>query len=361
MLRISAQNQIGRYLHRHILLAPRCFSRRFLTTEQSEPKSRKWALPLAGGLFIGLASLYFFLPDVSRSAPTTSRKPLSARHFTPTTVISSESSGPDTKILKLRVPPNLVPKEGDDPIGFGPIWSVFIKDDDIQVERPYTPLESIDEDGTMVFWIKKYPRGEVGRWLHSKQPGDTIELRGPLKTWPWKEGEWDEVVMISGGTGITPFYQLVHQVFEHPTSISQNTRFTLVHGSRTPEELPPERVLGPLAAYAEEHPHKFRLKLFVDADDGSKPPLVTPSLETCRVNDEHMKRIMGVPELTWWQRWFSSRDTRPAISQKTLFLVCGPEPMIAAIAGPYGRNYSQGPTLGILGRLGVTPKQVWKL
>ncbi len=35
--------------------------------------------------------------------------------------------------------------------------------------------------------------------------------------------------------------------------------------------------------------------------------------------------------------------------------------MINAIAGPYGRNYSQGPVLGILGGLGFTSSQVRKL
>jgi cytochrome-b5 reductase len=77
-----------------------------------------------------------------------------------------------------------------------PIWSIYIKDDDIQVERPYTPLEGVSEDGRMLFWIKKYEKGEVGRWLHSKNVGDTIEIRGPLKTWLWQEGAWDEVVMV---------------------------------------------------------------------------------------------------------------------------------------------------------------------
>jgi cytochrome-b5 reductase len=78
-----------------------------------------------------------------------------------------------------------------------PIWSVFIKDDDIQVERPYTPLEGIDEHGRMLFWIKKYPKGEVGRWLHSKKVGDQVEFRGPLSTWPWNEDAWDEIVMVN--------------------------------------------------------------------------------------------------------------------------------------------------------------------
>ena len=35
--------------------------------------------------------------------------------------------------------------------------------------------------------------------------------------------------------------------------------------------------------------------------------------------------------------------------------------MVNAIAGPFGRNFSQGPIGGILGKLGYTPDQVYKL
>lgn len=35
--------------------------------------------------------------------------------------------------------------------------------------------------------------------------------------------------------------------------------------------------------------------------------------------------------------------------------------MVNAIAGPYGRNYSQGKVGGILGELGLQSHQVWKL
>lgn len=35
--------------------------------------------------------------------------------------------------------------------------------------------------------------------------------------------------------------------------------------------------------------------------------------------------------------------------------------MINAIAGPYGRNYSQGTIGGVLGTLGCRQDQVWKL
>ena len=35
--------------------------------------------------------------------------------------------------------------------------------------------------------------------------------------------------------------------------------------------------------------------------------------------------------------------------------------MISAIAGPYGRNFSQGAVGGILGRMGITSDRVYKL
>ena len=114
---------------------------------------------------------------------------LSPSRFTPCSVVSTENSGPRTKLITLSVPENLLKGPS-----FHPIWSVFIKDDDIQVERPYTPL--LVDNNRLVFWIKSYPNGEVGRWLHSKQLGDQVEIRGPLQTWPWKEDAWDDIVMV---------------------------------------------------------------------------------------------------------------------------------------------------------------------
>ncbi|KAJ3511550.1 hypothetical protein NLJ89_g4032 [Agrocybe chaxingu] len=140
-------------------------------------------------------SVYFFLEDPARAAPTLGRVSISPTHFTPTQVISNEDSGSNTKLLQLKLPKHLLPKDNPEEI-FAPIWSIFIKDDDIQVERPYTPLTGVDDDGHMLFWIKKYPSGEVGRWLHSKKPEDRVEIRGPLKTWVWKEDTWDDVVMV---------------------------------------------------------------------------------------------------------------------------------------------------------------------
>jgi len=116
--------------------------------------------------------------------------------WSPTTLVASEETSKDTRLLTLSIPRHLIPKSSST----RPIWSIYIKDDDIQVERPYTPLEGIDEDGNLKLWVKKYPKGEVGRWLHSKKPGETIEIRGPLQTWLHERhpDEWDEIIMVDG-------------------------------------------------------------------------------------------------------------------------------------------------------------------
>ncbi|KAJ7086621.1 hypothetical protein C8R44DRAFT_721291 [Mycena epipterygia] len=302
------------------------------------------------GVFGAGAAVYLFLPDRSRSAPTLDNASLSPSHFTRATLTSSEPSGPNTKLLALTV--HRPPAQTHTPLA--PIWSVFIKDNDIQVERPYTPLEGIDEHGRMLFWIKQYPKGEVGRWLHSKRVGDHVEFRGPLSTWAWKEDAWDEIVMISGGTGITPFYQLFH------SSISKGhskTRFTLLHSSPTPSELPPPEILGPLRAYAAENPERLGLHLFVDRRDGGIPADVPP-LQVGRISKPEIRRCLGL-NTPWWRNIFVKASNGPP--RKVMFLVCGPEPMIAAIAGPYGRNFSQGEVGGVLGELGYTSSEVRKL
>ncbi|GAV99413.1 ferredoxin reductase-like protein [Lentinula edodes] len=114
----------------------------------------------------------------------------------------------------------------------------------------------------MSFWIKKYEHGEVGRWLHSKKVGDEIEIRAPLQTWLWKDDN------ISGGSGIAPFFQLFHEIISR--GVSSRTRFTLLHSSRSPSELPPSKILQRLSSFASENPERFKFRVFVDTLDSEE-------------------------------------------------------------------------------------------
>ncbi|KAG2077655.1 ferredoxin reductase-like protein [Suillus decipiens] len=326
---------------------------RAINTSRSLRRATK--ILLLGGTSAAVAA-YLLLPDISRGAPTCDNIPLSPSHFTPAKLVSSTITSSGTKFLTIAIPPDLLPKGND---LFAPIWSVFIKDDDIQVERPYTPLDGVDENGNMRFWIKRYQHGEVSRWLYSKQVGDTIEIRGPLKTWSWKDDAWDEIILISGGTGITPFYQLLRAVFSGKSSFQG--RITLLHSSRTPSELPPRDILDPLLKFAQHNSEKFKLKFFVDSFGGTKGQSSTDlEVHEGRIGKDSISSALhSASRAPWWRSLFSQDSD--VSDRKILFLVCGPEQMVEAIAGPYGRNYSQGPVGGVLRSLGYKSRQVWKL
>lgn len=183
----------------------RCFhasqSRLRVTTERPRVTNtpvlgrRVWrTIVYVSGVGVVSGGLYYLLVNgPSRAAPTSSKIPMAATHFTPVTVTSSIPCTPYTKLLKLELQPQTIPKQMP---RRGMVYSIYIKDSDIQVERPYTPLEGLDKTGEMVFWVKRYQGGEVGRWIHERKVGDQIEVRGPVITWQWQEEEWDEIIMV---------------------------------------------------------------------------------------------------------------------------------------------------------------------
>ncbi|KAH7887964.1 hypothetical protein F5I97DRAFT_1804980 [Phlebopus sp. FC_14] len=341
-----------RYAHKSLRATP--------TPSAKKLRLVKPVLFLAG--ISSTVAVYLLLPDKSRATPTYASKTLSPSYFTPATLVKSTETSADTKLLTLSVPPELLPH--DHPDKLTPIWSVFIKDDDIQVERPYTPLEGVGGDGKMTFWIKKYEYGEVGRWLHSKQPGESIEIRGPVTTWlrSWMVGDWDEIIMISGGTGITPFYQLLHGIFANNDTPFRG-RLTLLHSSRSKADGPPPMMMNFLTTTAQKHPDKFKLQLFVDSLIGGVVGECSATLKLGRIGKADIQNALELPsDPPWWRRlfpWSTAAVNSP--ERKIMIMVCGPEQMVKTIAGPYGRNYSQGQVGGILEELGFNSRQVWKL
>ena len=71
---------------------------------------------------------------------------------------------------------------------------VSVKDDSMQVQRPYTPV-SIKE-GHFDLLVKRYPEGSVSPWIHSKKVGETVEIRGPVLTFPYERNSHKEIGMV---------------------------------------------------------------------------------------------------------------------------------------------------------------------
>ncbi|CAE6464485.1 unnamed protein product [Rhizoctonia solani] len=307
--------------------------------------------------------LYAFASDKS----STSSTPLSDTKFTPLKIVSSKPASENSKIITLAVPPHLMPNES----ALAPVFSIYIKDSDIQVQRPYTPLKGIDDNGNMNFWIKRYADGEVSRWLHSKNEGDELEVRGPVRTIDLKDGDYDEVIMISGGTGVTPFVQLLDHIFagRTPNSRPLKTHYTLLHSSPNPAALPVMDVLYDICIYSVANRHDLTLRLFVDIPTPVPNTRLHQShmdnVHIGRIGKEHVTHVLQergvIPRPQTWLEWI--RRAQPVCStkeKKLLFLVCGPEPMITAFSGSRvaRRRPDHLPVGGILGELGFTPKQV---
>lgn len=135
---------------------------------------------------------------------------------------------------------------------------------------------------------------------------------------------------ISGGTGITPFYQLLYSTLLSGKAIPSKTHFTLLHSSRTPGELPPPEILEPLLSHATTNPGQLRVKLFVDELEGSDSETVpTQQLQLGRIGLKAVSDVLAPQtESSWWQNLLrlAPSESRQAADKNILFLICGPEP-----------------------------------
>uniref|UniRef100_A0A158P9P8 Cytochrome-b5 reductase n=1 Tax=Angiostrongylus cantonensis TaxID=6313 RepID=A0A158P9P8_ANGCA len=213
------------------------------------------------------------------------------------------------------------------------------------VVRPYTPVSSDEDLGYVELMIKliidvitllilllwsyiyccastfyltlqvyfrnvnpKFPEGgKMSQYLEQMKIGDTIDFRGPSgllvyngngrfaiqsdKKSPPKERVFKEVVMIAGGTGITPMLQIIKAILKNPTD---RTHISLLFANQSEEDILCRKELDELAT---DHSDSFNVWYTVD-----RPP-------------ENWKYSSGFEHL-------------PAPSENCVVLMCGPPPMI---------------------------------
>lgn len=170
----------------------------------SSPKPFTWSGRAPFGLRIlavGSTFLAFYFTYWTSTEKTSERPPdLNVRTFTPAVIHSITHDPPelgskaDHIVVRMSIPQQLLPKDGSH---FAPaIHHIYIRDDDMQVERPYTPLSGIEADGKMVLWVKKYPGGEVSNWISRRRRNENVGIRGPVIQWDWRSGSWDEIIMV---------------------------------------------------------------------------------------------------------------------------------------------------------------------
>jgi NAD(P)H-flavin reductase len=158
------------------------------------------------------------------------------------------------------------------------MWHIDLQSPDLLVSRPYTPItqwKMFTDTLTLQLLIKLYPDGKMSQKLSTAKVGDLFYISAPQKTLsipffdgaektPKKKGQSSDNTsktslpveipsysLLGGGTGITPFFQLLQYAADHynthmtttttnsSANHSQNhfPKFTLIYSNKTTQDI----------------------------------------------------------------------------------------------------------------------------
>ena len=103
-------------------------------------------------------------------------------------------------------------------------------EDGYQAQRSYS-IASGPEDGQLVLTVERLDDGEVSPYLVDVlQPGDELELRGPVGGYfVWEESLGGPLLLIAGGSGIAP----LHAMLRHWSAVAATVPVRLLYSSRS--------------------------------------------------------------------------------------------------------------------------------
>lgn len=180
--------------------------------------------------------------------------------------------------------------------------------------------------------VKKYKGGAMSTHMHDMVPGQQLEFKGPIPKYPWTTNKHDHIALISGGTGITPMYQLARAIFSNP---EDKTKVTLVFANVSEEDILLKKEFEHLE---NTYPQRFRAFYVLD-----KAPKEWKG-NTGYITKELLKQVLPEPK-----------------SENIKIFVCGPPPMYKAISGVKKSPSDQGELDGsLLEKLGYSKDQVFK-
>ncbi|EFJ41779.1 hypothetical protein VOLCADRAFT_107549 [Volvox carteri f. nagariensis] len=201
------------------------------------------------------------------------------------------------------------------------------------VIRPYTPTSPPDAKGYLDLVVKVYDKGVMSKHIDSLKIGDSLEIKGPIKKYPYEANTKKHIGMVAGGTGITPMLQVIDAILDNP---NDKTQVSLVYANVSESDIILQDKIDALAA---QHPGRFKVYYVVD-----KPAW------------GGLFWRGGVGYLT---KDMLSKHL-PAPAKDSLVMVCGPPGMMEAVSGNKAPDYSQGEVKGLLKELGYDSSSVFK-
>ncbi len=105
--------------------------------------------------------------------------------------------------------------------------------DGYTASRSYSVASAPDGSPELDFTVERLDDGEVSQFLHDvAEPGDDLEVRGPIGGWFVWEGR-SPAVLVGGGSGVVPLMGMLR----HARALGRADLVRLVVSARSPEDL----------------------------------------------------------------------------------------------------------------------------
>lgn len=201
------------------------------------------------------------------------------------------------------------------------------------VVRPYTPISTNALKGCFDLLIKDY--GETGRMSHhlctTMKVGDSLDfkhiefnvkIQAPFKP--------KTIIMLVGGTGITPMIQALHAILGDTDS---KNNVVMLYGSQVEKDILGRAMVD---QWARDFPDQFKVVHTLSEE---------PQDSTWDGHRGYIDKAL-----------IGQYAPGPDAGDDVMFFVCGPPPMYDALCGPRGESEVK----GLLKALGYSDSQVYK-
>ncbi len=171
------------------------------------------------------------------------------------------------------------------------------------ITRSFSMANTPVEGKELAFIIKKYPNGKFSSRLDGDlQPGTRLDVRGPYGTCFRREDKGGALILVGGGSGMSPLWSILHDHLES----GEDREVHFFYGARTAKDL---FYLDEFARLAEENP-RFHF---------------IPALSNAGEDEEWTGERGFVHEV------LNTHLRRLSFGEDVDVYACGPEPMIEAL------------------------------
>ncbi|KAK4960722.1 hypothetical protein LTR28_004990, partial [Elasticomyces elasticus] len=315
------------------------------------------------------------------SGSSGSKESLNKTSFTPFTLISKEPVSSTSSVLTLQPQYGALGNSIRNVWTTG-VWSVQIKQPQLQIARAYTPLPPAltrpadASSAPLRLLVRKEHNGEVSGYLHRLSEGATVELRGPTLEYKIPQNV-EEVLFLAGGTGIAPAMQVTHALAGRAKVHilwATRKREDCIGGVSDTRPLPASGLLSALKGMLGMQATADIPKTETSVDEKG---LIVQQLEAMKREAVTVEHQLSIDYFVDEESRFILSETLSALvgcpdgkagatdqQGKKLIFVSGPDGFVKYWAGPKqwaGGREIQGPLGGILSKLNLSGWEVVKL